>query len=312
MTRKESREARKQWEEKCRRLDEEDPSRVEYVQYDRHHLEIFRLKQPMSLSRLLMTFAKPDRTYSCRSELEIVRALHGWELKRYPIPDDNVLARAQCSELWLVCQYCSCIEVSGAIECYFRKHSEKHHGFAIRNQTAWEFLRKKADDVKLIPEIQEFDPIHYFRRIGDPQEQNWQRKSMWRFQDEETTREILAAIQDDDDFRLKSEAVIEELYSGADATTKSIERAIGIVAEITEFNDEKGCHEMLPTWSAKLDEAVSVIRAIRESTSARDASMRKRLNSALNAANILRRCMPALVLHEIPLPLSSAQYEGTE
>lgn len=186
-------------------------------------------------------------------------------------------------------------EASGAIEHYF----QKHHGNAIPNYMVWKFLNKKIDEIKLDPRGPEVDPIHYSRLLGDPKNQNWQRKSMWGYRDEEMAREVLLEIQKDEDFRLKSETVTEELFSEADETTRSTEKAIGIVAEITEFNEEKECHEMLPSWSKKLDEAINIINEQRASV--KDINMKKRLNSALNAANILRKNMPILTLHKLEL-----------
>ena len=186
-------------------------------------------------------------------------------------------------------------EVSGAIEHYF----QKHHGNAIPNYMVWKFLRKPIEDIKLDPRGPKVDPIHYSRLLGDPKKQNWQRKSMWGYKDEAMAREVMTEIQKDSDFRLKSETVTEELYSKSDEAIRSIEKAIGIIAEITEFNEEKDCHEMLPIWSKKLDEAVATIREQKDSV--KDVGLKKRLNSALNAANILRKDMPVLTLSKLEL-----------
>lgn len=186
-------------------------------------------------------------------------------------------------------------EASGAIEHYF----QKHHGNAIPNYMVWKFLNKPREEIKLDPRGPEIDPIHYSRILGDPQKENWQRKSMWGYRDEAMAKEVLSEIQKDENFRLKSETVTEELFPAADETTRSTEKAIGIVAEITEFNEEKECHEMLPSWSKKLDEAISIINEQKDSV--KDIGMKKRLTSALNAAKILRQNMPVLRLRKLEL-----------
>lgn len=179
-------------------------------------------------------------------------------------------------------------EVSGPIEHYFKKHN----GRPIPKELVYKFLKTKRI---ITPSPDPNDPIHYSRKIANLPDAI--EKALYGFKDEAMAKEVMESIDNYEEFRLSSNALPDKLNESKNL--EYLEDALSIIIEISEFRDELGFNEMLPSWKKSLDLALAYLK--KNNKLVKNSRKREQVDAAIARAHNLMTYMPVLELHKFVL-----------
>ena len=138
------------------------------------------------------------------------------------------------------------IEVSGAIEHYFKTHD----GFPVPNTMASEILQIPPKDIT----ISINDMVHYDRPIGEAGEIFT--KMIWGIPSEEIFQQTIDEVEKDNDFM----AVVNNMDNESKEMKYSIKQAIYIIENLYRLHEENRLNELTPEWADALKESMSTLR----------------------------------------------------
>lgn len=137
------------------------------------------------------------------------------------------------------------IEVSGAIEHYFKKHD----GFPVPNTMASEILQIPEKDITISK-----DKVHYDRPIGEAGEIFT--KMIWGIPSEEIFQQTINEVERDNDFM----AIVNNMDNESKEMKYSIKQAIYIIENLYRLHEENRLNELTPKWTDALKESMNTLR----------------------------------------------------
>ena len=166
------------------------------------------------------------------------------------------------------------VEVSGAIENYFKKHN----GYPLPNVMASEILGIPADRIKLCG-----DKVHYERMIGS--DGDWYTKMIFGIKDESIFNRILEIADNYEGFMKE----VNELNESS--MVYNVKQSMYIIDNVYRCNEEDEFNEMLPSWHQALLQSIRTLE-----TAGTDENYIRRY---IDTAYYLIEKMPVLTLNKI-------------
>ena len=145
-----------------------------------------------------------------------------------------------------------CVEVSGIIEHYFKKHN----AFPMPNTIASKILQVDEDQIILSKK----DNIHYDRFFG--QDRDRFTKMICGLKSEEIFQEVMSDFEDNYDFMKEVNKMVNE----SKETKYSVRQAIYIIENLYRMHEENGLNELIPKWHDALRDSMEVLNSTEERT----------------------------------------------
>lgn len=145
-----------------------------------------------------------------------------------------------------------CVEVSGIIEHYFKKHN----GYPIPNTIASNILQVSDNLITLSKK----DMFHYDRVIGQDGEKFT--KMIYGIKSEEIFQEAMSDFEGNYDFMKEVNKMVNE----SKETKYSVRQAIYIIENLYRMHEENTLNELIPKWHDALRDSMEVLYSTKERT----------------------------------------------
>ena len=165
---------------------------------------------------------------------------------------DKAMCIDDSSEMIYNIELYYCVEVSGIIEHYFKKHN----GYPIPNTIASNILQVSDNLITLSKK----DMFHYDRVIGQDGEKFT--KMICGLKSEEIFQEVMSDFEDNYDFMKEVNKMVNE----SEETKYSVRQAIYIIENLYRMHEENGLNELIPKWHDALRDSVEVLNSTKEKT----------------------------------------------
>ena len=165
---------------------------------------------------------------------------------------DKAMCIDDSSEMIYNIELYYCVEVSGIIEYYFKKHN----AFPMPNTIASKILQVDEDQIILSKK----DNIHYDRFFG--QDRDRFTKMIYGIKSEEIFQEAMSEFEDYYDFMKEVNKMVNE----SKETKYSVRQAIYIIENLYRMHEENGLNELIPKWHDALRDSMEVLNSTEERT----------------------------------------------
>ena len=165
---------------------------------------------------------------------------------------DKAMCIDDSSEMIYNIELYYCVEVSGIIEHYFKKHN----GYPIPNTIASNILQVSDNLITLSKK----DMFHYDRVIGQDGEKFT--KMIYGMKSEEIFQEVMSDFEDNYDFMKEVNKMVNESKD----TKYSVRQAIYIIENLYRMHEENALNELIPKWHDALRDSMEVLYSTKERT----------------------------------------------